>query len=120
MESIRVVCAPLFTALTPMYNKNFSASSCRLCSYYYPQGRRGGECQLLGVPVKGCWAACNLATYPFATAPSLESTLEPTLESNIVYLEQALSLDCETGAIHDGEPIAPTVQQDSCSLPLSS
>lgn len=108
-----MVCALLRLPLTPMYNKNFSTSSCRLCSYYHPQGRRGGQCQQLGVPVKGCWAACSLATHPFAAAPSLEPTLEPTLESNIVHLEQALSLDCESGAI------APLAATDSSPLPLS-
>ena len=43
---------------------------CRHCRYYRPEGKRGGQCQMLGVPVRGLWSACGLAVAPFA--PSWE------------------------------------------------
>lgn len=46
------------------------ASVCRYCRFYTPEGRRGGQCNQLGVEVKGQWAACPLASPPFA--PSWE------------------------------------------------
>jgi len=42
-------------------------SSCRHCLFYEMQGRRGGQCRQLGVPVKGCWRSCSLALSPFAS-----------------------------------------------------
>ncbi|MBW4614171.1 MAG: hypothetical protein KME21_13030 [Desmonostoc vinosum HA7617-LM4] len=51
----------------------FSASACRYCRHYQPEGRRGGMCQQLGALVQASWKACSLALPPFA--PSWE-TLE--------------------------------------------
>ncbi len=51
-------------------------SACRLCQYYKPEGRRGGTCQQLGVPVQSNWEACALALPPFApTWESLEKII---------------------------------------------
>ena len=41
-------------------------SACRYCRHYQPQGRRGGICEQLGVPVAGNWKACAFASSPFA------------------------------------------------------
>lgn len=49
---------------------NMLATACRHCRYYTPEGRRGGQCGQLGVPVQGQWKACSLAIPPFA--PSWE------------------------------------------------
>lgn len=65
-----------------MKTLNDSTSACRCCRYYQPEGRRGGACEQLGVPVRGSWKACSLAMPPFA--PSWE-----TLEGMII-LEEAL------------------------------
>ncbi len=46
-------------------------SSCRHCSFYRSEGRRGGSCQRLGVPVQGSWSVCPLAASPFR--PSLKN-----------------------------------------------
>ncbi|MUL37705.1 hypothetical protein [Gloeocapsopsis dulcis] len=54
-----------------MKNANFPTSACRYCRYYQPEGRRGGCCQMLGVPVQGSWKACELSLPAFA--PSWES-----------------------------------------------
>ncbi|GAB4237192.1 MAG: hypothetical protein Kow00121_64310 [Elainellaceae cyanobacterium] len=40
-------------------------SSCRHCLFYEAEGRRGGQCQQLGVPVRGSWKTCSLASPPF-------------------------------------------------------
>ncbi|MBP0021397.1 MAG: hypothetical protein J7647_28060 [Cyanobacteria bacterium SBLK] len=40
-------------------------STCRRCIFYAPQGRRGGTCRQLNVPVQGCWKACSLSAHPF-------------------------------------------------------
>lgn len=42
-------------------------SSCRHCFHYQVEGRRGGTCTQLGVPVQACWQACPLAAPLFAS-----------------------------------------------------
>lgn len=81
-----------------MKTTNFITSACRACRFYRPEGRRGGSCQQLGVPVRGSWKACSLAIPPFA--PSWESLeglidwqtdktlpLEETVSNSDYYLE---------------------------------
>ena len=45
----------------------FSTSTCRYCRFYELEGRRGGSCQMLGVPVQSSWKACAFAASPFKT-----------------------------------------------------
>jgi hypothetical protein len=40
-------------------------NACRFCQYYAPEGRRGGHCLKLQVPVCAHWSACPLADNPF-------------------------------------------------------
>ncbi len=69
-----------------MKKANFSTSACRFCRYYKPEGRRGGACQKLGVPVQSSWKACILSSSPFTkTWENLEE---------IIYLEHSLALKC--------------------------
>ena len=68
-----------------MNKGNLFTSACRYCRYYNHEGRRGGMCQQLGVPVQASWKACNLAAPPFAS--NWESLRE------IVKLENSLSLN---------------------------
>ena len=49
-----------------------SVTACRLCQHYSPEGRRGGYCGKLDVPVLSKWEACSLAAHPFE--PSCLST----------------------------------------------
>lgn len=71
---------------TLMKTANFLTSSCRYCRYYQTEGRRGGMCQQLGVPVQAEWKACALAVRPFTTNwESLEK---------VVQLENALITQC--------------------------
>jgi hypothetical protein len=51
-----------------------SVPACRLCQHYNPEGRRGGFCGKLDVPVSPAWEACSLAVHPFE--PSWQSTTD--------------------------------------------
>lgn len=70
-----------------------STSACRVCRYYQPEGRRGGMCQQLGVPVSANWKACSLAVPAFA--PSWESIKE-ILQNEKLILKEALSVTSST------------------------
>ncbi|WP_242032811.1 hypothetical protein [Oscillatoria sp. FACHB-1406] len=62
-------------------------STCRCCQYYKPEGRRGGQCQQLGVPVRGCWKACSIGSPAFDGYSS-------HLQEDFAILEHSLRLDC--------------------------
>ncbi|MGF1541883.1 MAG: hypothetical protein ACFCU5_15785 [Pleurocapsa sp.] len=72
-----------------MKQTHFLTSACRYCRHYQPEGRRGGSCEMLGVPVESAWEACALASPVFETAID---TLEKSLEE-ILLLETSLKLD---------------------------
>ena len=55
---------------------DLSTSVCRFCRFYEPEGRRGGSCQKLGVPVQSSWKACSLASSPFETTKTTLTKLE--------------------------------------------
>ncbi|MGB5961464.1 MAG: hypothetical protein WBG73_12440 [Coleofasciculaceae cyanobacterium] len=74
-----------------MNTSNFSASACRYCRYYNVEGRRGGMCKQLGVPVRGGWRACSLALAPFA--PSWEN-IDGLMHEQKRLLEETLSVNC--------------------------
>ena len=64
-----------------MKNFNNTVSSCRHCRFYRPEGRRGGACQKLNVPVESNWESCSLACLPFTNSlKKLEEIIH--LESN--------------------------------------
>jgi hypothetical protein len=88
-----------------MKKANFTNSSCRFCRYYHPEGRRGGTCQRLGVPVQSNWEACLLAASPFA------SPWEKLEE--IIYLEHSLSLN------YSSEHSSPTMAQSEAEVSSS-
>jgi hypothetical protein len=66
-----------------------SISACRLCQHYNPEGRRGGFCGKLDVPVSPSWEACSLAAHPF------EPSWRPINEFNPVMRE----------SLHDSIPL---------------
>lgn len=73
-----------------MKTLNFPTSACRYCRYYQPEGRRGGVCQQLSVPVRGSWKACSLALAPFAP------TFAPTWEGiRVIWEDEALGINGE-------------------------
>jgi hypothetical protein len=61
-----------------MERVNETISTCRYCRFYQIEGRRGGFCQQLGVPVQAKWKTCAAATSAFAQADVVQS--EPVLE----------------------------------------
>ncbi len=71
-----------------MNEMNFSTSVCRYCRFYEHQGRRGGSCQMLGVPVQSSWKACAFASPPF------ETTLKKL--EDIFQLDTSTTLDSAT------------------------
>ena len=84
-----------------MKRVNNTNSSCRHCRFYRPEGRRGGACQKLNVPVESNWEACSLASSPFTS--SLKEL------EKIIHLESTLSLKSpnrKTLKIHP-KPIHP-------------
>ena len=54
--------------MTFMKISNFPTSCCRHCQHYQIEGRRGGHCTLLSVPVRGEWNSCSLGVAAFASA----------------------------------------------------
>ncbi|MEC4984506.1 MAG: hypothetical protein SAJ37_05695 [Oscillatoria sp. PMC 1068.18] len=68
-----------------MKTTNCLTSACRYCRYYQLEGRRGGMCQQLGVPVQAKWKACSLAAPPFMS--------EWKGLKELVHLEKSLSLE---------------------------
>ena len=49
-----------------MNSSNSYTFSCRFCQHYEVEGRRGGTCQMMNVPVQGNWKACSFAIRYFA------------------------------------------------------
>ncbi|MDB9311537.1 hypothetical protein PN462_00380 [Spirulina sp. CS-785/01] len=89
-----------------MNHQRFLTSTCRCCHYYQPEGRRGGMCQQLGAPVKGCWEACSLAAHPFIA--------QKTIEDDIVYLEHSLTLSSDEAV--EAEPVAEPISEPISNL----
>ena len=80
-----------------MKTANFITSSCRYCRYYKSEGRRGGTCHQLSVPVQAEWSACALAASPFNTPwDSLEKVMR--LESTLAHSESSEVGESATGS----------------------
>ncbi len=72
-------------------------SACRHCRHYMPEGRRGGVCQQLSVPVQGQWEACSLAVSPFGS--SWENIEElPLWQEQVATLREPAVAVCERNA----------------------
>jgi hypothetical protein len=50
---------------SPSVTRDLKIVDCRFCKYYQPEGRRGGHCDLLCVPMPGQLKACRFAIPPF-------------------------------------------------------
>lgn len=81
---------------------NFVASACRYCRFYNSEGRRGGQCQMLDVPVEGSWKACTFASSPFETTLQkledifhLETSIEQTSHQNTPVPTSSLEIKIE-------------------------
>ena len=77
-----------------------SKSFCQYCRHYTAEGRRGGICEQLGVPVQGQWTACGLMLPSLRSEPELVEIT--ALDSKEIYaaLKQrsasTLAIDSET------------------------
>ncbi|WP_448601482.1 hypothetical protein [Thermoleptolyngbya sp.] len=73
-----------------MDDLHHSISSCRRCAHYHLEGRRGGHCQLLGVPVQGAWGACPMGQpqfLPVAIAAAV-ADVEPVMHGQPLVLPE--------------------------------
>ncbi|NEQ83990.1 MAG: hypothetical protein F6K26_28545 [Moorea sp. SIO2I5] len=78
-----------------MKTLNLPISSCRFCQYYQSEGRRGGMCQQLGVPVRATWKACTFAMPTFsASSSSSWEKLEEIWQDEQLMLTEELSVKC--------------------------
>ncbi len=75
-----------------MKTLNLPISSCRFCQYYKSEGRRGGMCQQLGVPVRATWKACGFAMPAFSS--SSWEKLEEMWQDEQLILTEDLSVKC--------------------------
>lgn len=90
-------------------------SSCSRCRFYTPEGRRGGQCSQLGVPVESRWSPCSLAvpvfTPPLVTMKPLDFLPQPLdLGFAEVFLEAArleASLGAPAGARYPEDTLQP-------------
>lgn len=93
-----------------MKSVNDAISTCRHCQFYRSEGRRGGYCQQLAVPVQSGWKSCSLATAPFASWKKL-ARVKPWSPDSQTAIVAELSM---TGlALPDAEPVAiPVLVED--------
>ncbi|WP_156435360.1 hypothetical protein [Leptolyngbya sp. O-77] len=82
-----------------MDDLHHSISSCRRCAHYHIEGRRGGHCQLLGVPVQGAWDACPMAQPQF---------LPVAIAAAVAEVEQVIH--CPPLVLPEPQPIALLVE----------
>ncbi|MGF1480091.1 MAG: hypothetical protein ACFB4I_11450 [Cyanophyceae cyanobacterium] len=78
-------------------------SACRYCRFYRPEGRRGGTCQRLGVPVQANWKACSLGSPPFTAEDQFEIPQLPRIANG-------LSVKATIPEAREVEPAVPQVQ----------
>lgn len=85
-------------------------SSCSRCRFYAPEGRRGGQCSQLGVPVESRWKPCPLAvpvfTPPLVPMKSLDRLPQPLelgfpISREAARLEAALEAPAVVGHLED-------------------
>jgi len=78
-----------------MNSSGNSITACRLCQHYNPEGRRGGMCGRLDVPVRSTWEACSLAAHPFdnswRTANDLNALLNESFHDTIAITHEEIS-----------------------------
>ncbi|MDJ1182593.1 hypothetical protein [Roseofilum casamattae] len=97
-----------------MTHPNCQTSACRYCRHFIPEGRRGGNCEQLGVPVRGSWKACSLALPAFA--PSWEN-LEganwwPSQTLTAIATVSQGSTDLDDLLVNESKPKLSVVEDD--------
>lgn len=100
-----------------MNTSNFPASACRYCRHYNVQGRRGGMCQQLGVPVRGAWRACSLALPPFA--PSWEN-IDGLLQDRKLFLQETLAVSCPLSGAQAKAEVKASIPPERLTIEIMS
>lgn len=98
-----------------MKANNYCNSACRHCQFYSPEGRRGGICSQLGVPVKAEWKSCHLSI------PAFDSQWETLPE--IARLEKSFSLGFPTPSTNleiESTPISTQETKKSSDVTISN
>jgi hypothetical protein len=69
----------------------FGVSCCQRCRHFTLEGRRGGHCSQLNVPVQGRWSACSLAN------PVFMEPINTVIQPQVVAWPEGLRLThCES------------------------
>lgn len=90
-----------------MKSVNDVISTCRHCQFYRSEGRRGGYCQQLTVPVQSGWKSCSLATAPFASNWKKLAGVNSWAASNSDLQSPLVAeLSLQNMALSEGEPVA--------------
>jgi hypothetical protein len=66
-------------------------TACRHCRHYTPEGRRGGTCQQLSVPVQSNWKACSLAVSPFGSSWENIEEIAPRQQQTVMLPDVAVT-----------------------------
>lgn len=102
-----------------MNSLNFPTSACRYCRYYQVEGRRGGMCQQLSVPVRGGWKACSLALPAFATS---WKNLEAIWKKEATGIKGALAVNCSLASpdndLNEEENFSTSAASDTADVVL--
>lgn len=97
-----------------------SCGSCRYCRYFTPEGRRGGSCEQLGVPVQSKWKACMLALPPFAPSwETLEQSIAWQPETVMVQKELALTTAWSSYDLADKDVQHPSYKDQQDVRPMA-
>ncbi|WP_156341427.1 hypothetical protein [Pseudanabaena sp. 'Roaring Creek'] len=79
-----------------MNSSDNSVTACRLCQHYSPEGRRGGFCGKLDVPVSPSWEACSLAAHPFEPSWQSMNNFNALLHDSLHdSLHEKIEISCE-------------------------
>ena len=96
---------------TNIIAREIMSSSCRHCRHYVHEGRRGGQCEQLNVPVQGSWNGCVLSQAVF-----LKDTIPSTLAMTNALDHGGTELNgCGTGSCEADSCETDSCNTDSCN-----
>lgn len=83
---------------------------CRHCRHFVPEGRRGGNCEQLGVLVRGGWKACSLAIPAFAPSWEVIEGIAMWQAENL-RISEVVPLECLSDVEEKSDPTANRISQ---------
>ncbi|NJL45183.1 MAG: hypothetical protein HC922_04340 [Leptolyngbyaceae cyanobacterium SM2_3_12] len=93
-----------------MKSMRCQTSCCSRCRHYTPEGRRGGHCSQLGVPVQGRWTACSLSAPVFLTPMPETSSVELLPQPLEIYFPSPQMETLEVSARSERVPLTVALQ----------